>query len=37
MIGLGKDQAKLDAQIAEGEEIWLELTARLETAEAGSA
>jgi ATP-binding cassette subfamily F protein 3 len=37
MIGLGKDRAKLDAQIAEGEEIWLELTARLETAEAGSA
>ena len=31
MIALGKDKAKLEAQIAEGEEIWLELTAELES------
>jgi ATP-binding cassette, subfamily F, member 3 len=34
MIALGKDNARLGAQIAEGEEIWLELTAKLESAEA---
>jgi ATP-binding cassette subfamily F protein 3 len=37
IIALGKDKAKLDGQISEGEEIWLELTTKLETAEADTA